>query len=379
MAFTVSAEHEAVRQAIREFGENEIRPIAKEYNEEKRYPAALLAEAGSYDFVAPTVPEEYGGAGMDTLAELLITEELWRADPGVGGSIAAARFGTEMLLKYGDEWMKEEWLPRITAGETPIATAISEPAHGSNVAGMETRAEKDGDQYVINGSKMWITNGTVADVCIVMAKTSPEDGNEGITAFLTPTDVDGYNAERITNKLGIAAQDTAEIILDDLRVPAENVIGELDEGFYQLMEFFAPARADVAAQATGVAQAALDAALDYAGEREQFGQQIGEFQAIRHKLAEMATDIEAARSLTYRAAGALEDGEDPLATRMASMAKLFASEHAVDVTDEAIQVHGGAGYVSDHPVERYYRDARVTKIYDGTSEIQKNIIADHLL
>jgi alkylation response protein AidB-like acyl-CoA dehydrogenase len=412
MAFTVTAEQEAIRQAVREFGENEIRPVAKEYNEEKRYPAELLAEAGSYDFVAPKVPEEYGGAGMDTLAELLITEELWRADPGVGGSIAAARFGTEMLLKYGDEWMKEEWLPKITAGETPIATAISEPAHGSNVAGMETRAEKsearsasersgtaaekdtaerssaipasteatqDGDEYVINGSKMWITNGTVADVCIVMAKTSPEDGNKGITAFLTPTDVDGYRAERITNKLGIAAQDTAEIVLDDLRVPAENVVGEVDEGFYQLMEFFAPARADVAAQATGVAQAAFEAARDYATEREQFGQPIGEFQAIRHKLAEMATDIEAARSLTYRAAGALDDDDHAQATRMASMAKLFASEHAVDVTDEAIQVHGGAGYVSDHPVERYYRDARVTKIYDGTSEIQKNIIADHLL
>jgi alkylation response protein AidB-like acyl-CoA dehydrogenase len=212
-----------------------------------------------------------------------------------------------------------------------------------------------------------------------MAKTSPKDGNKGITAFLTPTDVDGYSTEPITNKLGIAAQDTAEIVLDDLRVPAENVIGKVDEGFYQLMEFFAPARADVAAQATGVAQAAFEAARDYASEREQFGQQIGEFQAIRHKLAEMATDIEAARSLTYRAAGALDEDDHAQATRMASMAKLFASEHAVDVTDEAIQVHGGAGYVSDHPVERYYRDARVTKIYDGTSEVQKNIIADHLL
>jgi alkylation response protein AidB-like acyl-CoA dehydrogenase len=379
MVFTLSAEHEAVRQAVREFGENEIRPVAKEYNDEKRYPAELLAEAGDYDFVAPKVPHKYGGAGMDTLEELLITEELWRADPGVGGSIAAARFGTEMLLEYGDKWMKEKWLPKITAGETPIATAISEPAHGSDVAGIATRAEKDGDEYLINGSKMWITNGTVADVCIVMAKTSPKDGNKGITAFLTPTDVDGYKAERITNKLGIAAQDTAEIMLNDLRVPVENIVGQIDEGFYQLMEFFAAARADVAAQATGVAQAALNAALDYASNREQFGQQIAEFQAIRHKLAEMATDIEAARSLTYRAAGALDNGDHALSTKMASMAKFFASERAVDVTDKALQVHGGAGYVTDHPVERYYRDARVTKIYDGTSEIQKNIIADYLL
>jgi alkylation response protein AidB-like acyl-CoA dehydrogenase len=395
MTFQLTDEQRAVREAVRSFGESEIRPVAKEYERDERYPNELLSDAADLDFVAPAVPEAYGGAGMDTVSELIVTEELWRADPGVGGSIAAARFGTEMLLKYGDEWMCEEWLPEITAGETPICMGISEPAHGSNVAGMETRAEKsearsaskrsgaaaeqDGDEWVIDGNKMWITNGTVADVAIIMACTEPGGGHDGISAFLTPTDVDGYEATRIDNKLGIRAQDTAEIVLDGLRVPEENVVGELHEGFYQLMEFFAPARADVGAQATGVAQAALDAAVDYAGEREQFGQRIGEFQAIRHKLAEMATDIEAARSLTYRAGTAIESGDSDRATRLASMAKLFASEHAVDVTDEAIQVHGGAGYVSDHPVERFYRDARITKIYDGTSEIQKNIIADRLL
>ena len=378
MSFQLTAEQEAIREAVREFGENEIRPIADEYEAAERYPHELLAEAADLDLVAPAVPEAYGGAGMDTISELIVTEELWRADAGVGGSISAARFGTEMLLEYGDEWMKEEWLPAITAGETPICTGISEPAHGSNVAGMETRAEKEGDEWVLNGQKMWITNGTVADVAIIMARTKPEGGHGGISAFLTPTDVDGYDASRIDNKLGIRAQDTAEIVIDDLRVPEDNVVGGLHEGFYQLMEFFAPARADVGAQAVGVAQAALDASLDYAGEREQFGQPIGEFQAIQHKLAEMATDIEAARSLTYRAGAAIEAGDRDLATRLASMAKLFASEHAVDVADEAIPVHGGSGYVSDHPVERYYRDARITKIYDGTSEIQKNIIADRL-
>ena len=376
--FQLSAEQEAVREAVREFGANEIRPVADEYEADQRYPAELLSEAADYDFVAPAVPEEYGGAGMDTISELLVTEELWRADPGIGGSISAARFGTEMLLSYGEEWMKEEWLPKITAGETPICTGISEPAHGSNVAGMETRAEKDGDEWVVNGQKMWITNGSVADVAIIMARTTEAGGHDGISALLTPTDVPGYSASRIENKLGIHAQDTAELVLDDLRIPEENVVGEVDRGFYQLMEFFAPARADVGAQAVGVAQAALDAAIEYAGEREQFGQKIGEFQAIEHKLAEMATNIEAARSLTYRAGSAIESGDDALATRLASMAKLFASEHAVDVTDEALQVHGGAGYVSDHPVERFYRDARITKIYDGTSEIQKNIIANHL-
>ncbi|SDE72764.1 acyl-CoA dehydrogenase family protein [Halorientalis regularis] len=377
MSFRLTAEQRAVREAVREFGEAEIRPVAREYESEERYPGGLLEAAAELDFVAPNVPEEYGGAGMDPVSELLVTEELWRADPGIGGSISAARFGTEMLLEYGDDWMKEQWLPRITAGETPICTGISEPAHGSNVAGIETTAERDGDEWVVDGQKMWITNGTVADVAIIMARTGGE-GHGGISALLTPTDVDGYEATRIDNKLGIRAQDTAEIVLDDLRIPEENVVGEVDRGFHQLMEFFAPARADVAAQATGVAQAALDAALDYADEREQFGQPIGEFQAIEHKLAEMATNVEAARSMAYRAGAAIDSGDDALATKLASMAKLFASERAVDVTDEAIQVHGGAGYVTDHPVERFYRDARITKIYDGTSEIQKNIIADHL-
>ncbi|WP_254534527.1 acyl-CoA dehydrogenase family protein [Halomarina litorea] len=381
--FQLSAEHEAIRSAVREFGEQEIRPVADEHEAEHRYPHDLLREAARYDLVAPHVPEEYGGAGMDTLGSLVVDEELWYADPGVGGSIAAAAFGSEMLLKYGEEWMREKWLPRVTAGETPIATAISEPAHGSNVVGMETRAERAsgpaGDEYVIHGNKMWITNGTVADVMVIMAKTDPDVGHRGITAFLTPTDVEGIRAERITNKLGIRAMDTAELVFDGLRVPEENVVGEVGEGFYQLMEFFAPARAAVAAQSVGVAQAALDASVEYANEREQFDRPIAEFQAIRHKLAEMATSVEAARSLAYRAGSAIESGDDREATRLASMAKLFCSEHAVDVTDEAIQVHGGAGYVSDHPVERFYRDARITKIYDGTSEIQKNIIADGLL
>jgi alkylation response protein AidB-like acyl-CoA dehydrogenase len=289
VTFRLSPEQAAVRDAVREFGESEIRPVASEYEAEERYPEELRRTAAEYDLVAPHVPEAYGGAGMDAVSTLLVTEELWRADPGVGGAIAAADFGTGMIHDYGEEWMREEWLPRVAGGETPIATCISEPAHGSNVAGMETRARRDraeqssagsappeamqnGDEWVIDGEKTWITNGTVADVAIVMAKTDPDAGHRGITAFLTETDVPGYDASRIDNKLGIRAQDTAEIHLDGLRVPHENVVGEVGEGFYQLMEFFAPARADVAAQATGVATAALEASLDYAREREQFGQ-----------------------------------------------------------------------------------------------------------
>jgi alkylation response protein AidB-like acyl-CoA dehydrogenase len=380
MSFRLSAEHEAVRQAVREFGEAEIEPVAREHDEEKRYPEELRRQAATLDFVAPHIPPEYGGAGMDAVGRTIVTEELWRADPGIGSAVGSAGFGSSMLLEYGDEWMKAEWLPRIARGEAASCSCISEPGHGSDVAGMETIAERDGDEYVIDGTKMWITNGTVADVAVVMAKTEPDADppHRGITAFLVPTDTEGFEPTRIDNKLGIRASDLAEIVLDGVRVPAENVVGELNQGFYQLMDFFASGRASVAAQAVGAAQGALDAAVEYADEREQFGRKIGEFQAIEHKLAEMATDVEAARSLTYRAASHVAEGTDDVAVRLASMAKLFASEHAVDVADEAIQVHGGAGYVTDHPVERIYRGVRVTKIYEGTSEIQKNIIAERL-
>jgi alkylation response protein AidB-like acyl-CoA dehydrogenase len=379
MAFELTDEQRAIRTAVREFASDEIEPVAAEHDETGDYPEELVQKAAELDFIAPHIPTEYGGAGMDTLSSTIITEELWRGDPGIGSAIGSRGFGTTMIRKFGDEWMKEEWLPRVANGDAATASAISEPAHGSNVAGIETRAERDGDGFVINGNKMWITNGTVADVAVVMTKTSPSEGHRGITAFLVPTDLDGFSAEKIDNKLGIRASDLAELILDDVRVPEENVIGEVDEGFYQLMEFFADGRVSVAAQAVGAAQAALDAAKDYATDREQFDQKIAEFQAIRHKIAEMATNVEAARSLTYRAATNLQQGDDETARTLASMAKLFASEHAVDVADEAIQVHGGAGYVTDHPVERYYRDARITKIYEGTSEIQKNIVADTLL
>jgi len=379
MSFQLSDEQRAIKQAVHEFGENEIKPVAREHDEQKEYPSDLIEKAAEYDLLAPNIPEEYGGPGMGTLSTVVVTEELWRADPGIGSAIGSRGFGTSMLLGYGDDWMKEEWLPAVVAGEAATASAISEPAHGSDVAGMETRAERDGDEWVLNGSKTWITNGTVADVAIVMAKTDPGAGHRGISAFLVPTDTEGFTAEKIDNKLGIRASDLGELFIEDVRIPEENLVGEENRGFYQLMDFFAGGRVSVASQAVGVAQAALDAALDYAGEREQFDQPIAEFQAIQHKLAEMATNVEAARSLTYRAASHVEHDRDDVAVRLASMAKLFASEHAVDVADEAIQVHGGAGFVTDHPVERYYRDARITKIYEGTSEIQKGIIADRLL
>ncbi|WP_226005148.1 acyl-CoA dehydrogenase family protein [Natrinema salinisoli] len=379
MAFQLSAEHEAIRDAVREFGENEMVPVAEEHDREHKYPEDLRKKAAEYDFVAPNIPIEYDGAGMDKISSTIVTEELWRADPGIGSAVGSAGFGTDMIIEFGDEWMKEEWLPKIANGETASCSMISEPAHGSNVAGIETVAEKDGDEYVLNGNKMWITNGTVADVGVLMAKTSPDEGHRGITAFLVEMDRDGVSTDKITNKLGIRASDLAEVVIDDVRVPEKNVIGEVDKGFYQLMEFFASGRTSVAAQAVGAAQGALDAAIEYANQREQFDQKISEFQAIQHKIAEMATKVEAARSLTYRAATQVEQNNQDVAAQYSSMAKYFASEISVEVADEGIQVHGGSGYVTDYPAERYYRDARITKIYEGTSEIQKNIIADQIL
>jgi len=244
---------------------------------------------------------------------------------------------------------------------------------------MKSHFTDEGDHVLLNGSKMWISNATVADLAVLMAKTDTGAGHRGISAFLVPTDTEGFRTEKTENKLGLRAADLGEIILDDVRIPADNILGEENEGFYYLMDTLSkPSRVSVSAQAVGTAQAALDAARDYATERDQFSQPISEFQAVRHKIADMATRTEAARSLTYLAAMYSEaDHED--ASRMASMSKLRSSECAVDVTDKAIQVHGAAGFVSDHPVERYYRDARVFKIYEGTSEIQKNIIAKSLL
>lgn len=377
--FQLSDEHRAMRRVVREFGVQEIEPVAREHDEDARYPTDLVQMAAEHDLVAPHLPERYGGAEMDTPGSTIVTEELWRADPGIGSAIGSRGFGSTMSWHCGDDWMKERWLPRITAGDAACASAISEPAHGSNMAGIVTRAKREDDEWILNGHKMWITSGTVADIAVVVAKTDPDAGHQGICAFLVPTDVDGFSAEEIDDKLGIRASDLGELSLDDVRIPGDHLIGEEINGFYQLMEFFAAGRVSVAAQAVGAAQASIDAAVEYARDREQFDQPIAEFQAIQHTLAAMAKKVEAGRSLTHRAASHTEAGFDDTATRFASMAKLFASERPVEVADDAIQILGGAGYVSDHPVERYYRVARITKIYEGTSEIQRNIIAERLL
>ncbi|QKY18169.1 acyl-CoA dehydrogenase family protein [Halorubrum sp. CBA1229] len=380
MEFQLTDEQRQLREEVRKFADEEIRPVATEYDVDEKYPHEIMDKAAEMGLLAPHVPVEYGGVGYSSVENAILTEELFAADPGIGLCVSSAGFGAEALMEFGTDEQKERILPEVTAGDAVMGSAISEPQAGSDVTSVATRAEKDGDEWVINGSKMWITNGTVADYFVVVCETDPEidDRYSGYSQILVEGDRDGLTRDKITGKLGIRASDTAELRFDDVRVPEENLIGQRGMGFLQLMQFFDETRTAVAAQGVGIARGAAERALEYAEEREQFDRPISDFQAIKHKLAEMHTNTEAARWLTYRSAWAVDNESGDL-TALASMAKEFASRVAVDVADEAVQVHGGAGFVNDHDVERLYRDAKITQIYEGTTEIQKNIIARELL
>ena len=380
MDFALSDEQKQVRDEVRRFAENEIEPVAAEYDREETFPHDIHDEAAELGFVGASVPVEYGGIGYDYLTNAIIVEELFAADPGIGLSVSSAAFGADALSEFGTEKQKEEYLRPVATGEAIMGSAISEPDVGSDVSSVSTSAEKDGDEWVIDGNKMWITNGSVGDFFVVLCETDPdaEGRYNGFSQIIVESDRDGFEAEKITGKLGIRASDTAELLFDGVRVPEENLLGARGAGFLQLMQFFDETRTAVAAQGVGIARGAAERALEYAQEREQFGRPISEFQAIQHKLADMYTKTEAARQLTYKSAWSVDHADDQL-TRLASMAKEYASRVAVDVADEAVQVHGGAGYVDDFDVERFYRDAKITQIYEGTTEIQKNIIARELL
>ena len=380
MEFQLTDEQRQLREEVRRFADEEIRPVATEHDLDESYPHEVMERAAEMGLLAPHVPVEYGGVGYSALENAILTEELFAADPGIGLCVSSAGFGAEALMEFGTDTQKERILPEVTAGDAIMGSAISEPQAGSDVTSVATRARKENSEWVINGSKMWITNGTVADYFVVVCETDPEidDRYAGYSQILVEADRDGLTRDKITGKLGIRASDTAELRFDDVRVPDENLIGQRGMGFLQLMQFFDETRTAVAAQGVGIARGAAERALAYAEEREQFGRPIADFQAIKHKLAEMHTNTEAARWLTYRSAWAVDNESGDL-TALASMAKEFASRVAVDVADEAVQVHGGAGFVNDHDVERFYRDAKITQIYEGTTEIQKNIIARELL
>ncbi|MUV48662.1 acyl-CoA dehydrogenase family protein [Haloarcula sp. CBA1122] len=380
MDFELTEEQRQIQDEIARFAENEIKPVATEYDTEEKFPREIVEKAAEMGLTGANIPMEYGGAGYDTLTNAIIAEELFAADPGIGLSIQSAAFGADALIGFGSEAQKEEYLEPVATGDAIMGAAISEPDTGSDVSSVSTQARKEGDEWVINGNKMWITNGSVGDYFVVLCETDPdaEGRYNGFSQILVESDRDGFEAEKITGKLGIRASDTAELILNDVRVPEDNLVGTRGAGFLQIMQFFDETRTGVAAQGVGIARGAAERALEYAQDREQFGQSISEFQAIQHKLAEMFTEIEAARQLTHKSAWSVDNDADKL-TQLASMAKEKASRVAVETADEAVQIHGGAGYVNDFDVERFYRDAKITQIYEGTTEIQKNIIARELL
>ncbi|BCF87162.1 acyl-CoA dehydrogenase family protein [Paraburkholderia largidicola] len=367
-------DHLMIRDAVRTFVRDAVTPNAAQWDRERTFPADVhrqLAELGAYGVL---VPEEYGGAGLDALALALILEEIAAGDGGTSTAISVNNCPVcSILLTYGNEQQKRDWLTPLARGEMLGAFCLTEPQAGSDASALRTTATRDGDAYVLNGVKQFITSGKNGNVAIVMAVTDKSAGKRGISAFIVPTDTPGYVVARLEEKLGQHSSDTAQIIFDNCRVPAANLIGAEGEGYRIALSGLEGGRIGIAAQSVGMARAAFEAALAYAKERESFGQRLFAHQAVQFRLADMATQLEAARQLIWHAAS-LKDAGQPCLTE-AAMAKLFASEAAERICSAALQIHGGYGYLSDFPVERIYRDVRVCQIYEGTSDIQKILIA----
>ncbi|MGW1842475.1 acyl-CoA dehydrogenase family protein [Streptomyces sp. NPDC001966] len=373
MNLELSEEQEAVRQLAKDFVAREVAPNAVAWDRSENVDKSIVKKLGSVGFLGLTVPEEYGGSGGDHLAYCLVTEELGRGDSSVRGIVSVSLgLVAKTIAAWGDEEQKRHWLPRLTAGEAIGCFGLTEPGTGSDAGNLTTRAVRDGEDYVINGSKMFITNGTWADVVLLFARTNDTPGHKGISAFLVPTGTPGLSRRTIHGKLGLRGQATAEVVLEDVRVPASALMGPEGKGFSIAMSALTKGRMSVAAGCVGIAQAALDAAVGYAGEREQFGKSIASHQLVQELISDISVDVDAARLLTWRVADLVDRGED-FATA-ASQAKLFASEAAVRAANNALQVFGGYGYIDEYPVGKLLRDARVMTLYEGTSQIQKLII-----
>jgi butyryl-CoA dehydrogenase len=370
--FTLSSEQELIRESARQFCEREIQPFARDWDRAEELPRELVAKLAGTGFLAASLPEELGGGGLDSVSYTLLCEELGRADSSVRGlvSVSNGLFG-KTVAKWGTEEQRARWLPRLASGDALGCYALTEPGCGSDAAALTTRAERDGDGWALTGSKVFITLGSWAAVAIVFARTGGE-GPRGITAFLVPADAAGFEARPMKGKLGLRAQDTAELSLDGVRVPDSARLGDEGHGFKVAMSALDNGRISLAAGCVGIAQGCLETSVAYAKEREAFKRPIAGFQLVQELLAEMHVDTEAARLLTWRAA-ALADAGNPYTTE-ASVAKWFASEAAVRAANAAVQVLGGYGYVDEYPVAKYLRDARVTTLYEGTSQIQKLIV-----
>lgn len=373
MQFELTDEQQMLKTMVRDFAEKEVEPTAAERDEEERFDRAIFDQMAELGLTGIPWPEEYGGIGADYVSYVIAVEELSRVCASVGVTLSAhVSLASWPIYKYGNEEQKKTFLKRLAEGSALGAYALSEPGAGSDVASMKMTAKADGDDYILNGNKVWITNGGVADIYVVFAKTDMDAKHRGISAFIVEKDTPGFECGKKEKKLGIRSSPTTELIFENCRIPKENLLGKEGEGFKIAMTTLDGGRSGIAAQAVGISQGALDASINYAKEREQFGKPIAHNQGISFKLADMATETEAARLLTYRAAW-LESEDKPYSDASA-MAKLYAGDAAMRHTVEAVQIFGGYGYTKDYPVERYMRDAKITQIYEGTNEIQRLVI-----
>ncbi|MDY6795850.1 MAG: acyl-CoA dehydrogenase family protein [Actinomycetota bacterium] len=384
MDFSLDVEHQMLRETIRQFSENEISPIADEIDREDEFPSEVFTKLGELGALGITIPESYGGAGADLLSQVLIIEELARVCPAVALSAGAhSNLCTHNIFRNGGEEQRKRYLPRLCSGEWIGALGLTEPEAGSDAVSIRTMARREGDEFVLNGTKTFITNAPIADVVLLYAKTEPEKGAKGITAFILERGFEGYSVSKRIEKMGHRGSPTGEIILEDCRVPADNVVGGINRGINVMMSGLDIERAVFSGEAVGIAQAAMDLSIQYAKERVQFGQPIGNFQMIQSKLADMYTKIAASRLLSYKAAvlaSETEKGGKGTETHLLSAAAiLFSAETAMQIATEAVQIHGGYGYTLDYPVNRLMRDAKLMEIGAGTSEIRRLIIARELL
>jgi alkylation response protein AidB-like acyl-CoA dehydrogenase len=377
--FSLTEEQKQLRRSVREFAEGEIAPHVMEWDEVSHFPSEIIPKLAEMGLLGVIFPEDLGGAGLGYIEYALVIEELSRVDGSIGIIVAAHNsLCSNHIFKFGNDAQKNKYLVPLASGKKLGAWSLTEPEAGSDAGGTRTTAVRNGDHWVLNGAKTFTTNGHYADITVAMAVTDKSKGSHGISAFVLERGTPGFKPGKKENKLGLRASDTSEVIFTDCRVPHENLLGPEGEGFTGSLKILDGGRISIAALALGMAQGALDAAIKYAKQRKQFGQAISEFQAIQFKLADMATDVEAARLLVYQAAW-LADRGDVRFTRESSMAKLFASEVAVRVANECVQIHGGYGFIKDYPAEKFYRDVKLCTIGEGTSEIQKLVIARQLL
>ena len=376
MDFELNKSQKEIQKAARDFAKGEFdKELALELEKKHEFPKKIWQKAGDLGFIGIHFPEKYSGQGLGVLENILVAEEFCRRDSSIGSAVILSNFASECVLRFGSDELKERLLPPVAEAKMLSAGAFTEPDHGSDITFMDTTAIKDGDEWVINGTKTFITNGGLAGYYTVLCQTDADvkPSYRGISMLLVEAEREGLSTTDIGAKMGIRLMSTTEVNFKDVRVPGSNLIGKEGKGFYQVLEFFDESRILVAAQALGIAQGAFDRALDYVKQREQFGKKIAEFQVTQHKLADMATKIELSRLITYKAAWNFDQGRiDP---KLTSMAKMYAARSAVEVADEAIQLLGGYGYMTEYEVERFYRDAKITEIYEGTKEIQKNTIA----